>query len=72
MYSLIRISLLQDIQDWFTECAREIAHKRGENIEWVTPLGFPVVQPYSKLVAGAATKAGTDKIPVSYVMDTFM
>ena len=33
-------------QDWFTECARVVASVRGESVEWVTPLGLPVVQPY--------------------------
>lgn len=34
------------IQDWFTQCARVISGTRGESVEWVTPLGLPVVQPY--------------------------
>jgi DNA-directed RNA polymerase, mitochondrial len=38
----------REIQDWFTECARMIATVCGENVEWVTPLGLPVVQPYSR------------------------
>ncbi|XP_046417575.1 DNA-directed RNA polymerase, mitochondrial isoform X1 [Neodiprion fabricii] len=36
------------IQDWLTDCARYIALVCAENVEWVTPLGLPVVQPYSK------------------------
>jgi len=36
----------KEIQDWFTECARVVASVRGETVEWVTPLGLPVVQPY--------------------------
>merc|ERR1719403_638827 len=40
----------QEIQDWLTECADMIA-SCGENITWVTPLGLPVVQPYTYLVA---------------------
>lgn len=35
------------IQDWFTNCAYIISSILGEPVEWVTPLGFPVVQPYS-------------------------
>ncbi|XP_014294604.1 DNA-directed RNA polymerase, mitochondrial [Halyomorpha halys] len=38
----------REIQDWFTESARLISGIRGENVEYVTPLGLPVVQPYSK------------------------
>ncbi|XP_037085812.1 DNA-directed RNA polymerase, mitochondrial-like [Pollicipes pollicipes] len=36
----------KEIQDWFTECARVVSSVRGESVEWVTPLGLPVVQPY--------------------------
>ncbi|XP_058805084.1 DNA-directed RNA polymerase, mitochondrial isoform X3 [Phymastichus coffea] len=38
----------REIQDWFTECARLVCASREQNMEWVTPLGLPVVQPYSK------------------------
>lgn len=38
----------REIQDWFTDCARLIASACGKNVEWVTPLGFPIVQPYFK------------------------
>nr|XP_049705055.1 DNA-directed RNA polymerase, mitochondrial [Helicoverpa armigera] len=34
------------IQDWFTDCAKLISAVCGESVEWVTPLGLPVVQPY--------------------------
>lgn len=34
-----------NIQDWFTDCAKFIS-KQHANVEWVTPLGLPVVQPY--------------------------
>ncbi|XP_012257403.2 DNA-directed RNA polymerase, mitochondrial isoform X1 [Athalia rosae] len=36
------------IQDWLTESARVISSTCGKNIEWVTPLGLHVVQPYSR------------------------
>ncbi|XP_012275000.1 DNA-directed RNA polymerase, mitochondrial [Orussus abietinus] len=39
----------REIQDWLTECARVITMTCKQNVEWVTPLGFPVVQPYCKL-----------------------
>lgn len=32
-------------QDWLTESARLIS-KCGHTVEWVTPLGLPVIQPY--------------------------
>ncbi|XP_045656232.1 LOW QUALITY PROTEIN: DNA-directed RNA polymerase, mitochondrial [Ursus americanus] len=33
------------IQHWLTESARLISHS-GSAVEWVTPLGIPVIQPY--------------------------
>jgi len=39
----------QEIQDWFTECAMIISKDCQANVSWVTPLGFPVIQPYSKM-----------------------
>lgn len=38
----------REIQDWFTECARIISSICCENVEWVTPLGLPIIQPYMK------------------------
>lgn len=38
----------REIQDWFTECARIISSICRENVEWITPLGLPIVQPYMK------------------------
>lgn len=35
------------LQDWLTESARLIS-KCGYTVEWVTPLGLPVVQPYHR------------------------
>jgi len=40
----------QVIQDWFTECATVIAKDCRSNVSWVTPLNFPVIQPYSRIV----------------------
>ncbi|XP_071502713.1 DNA-directed RNA polymerase, mitochondrial-like [Diadema antillarum] len=37
----------REIQDWLTESAWLIS-KAGETVEWVTPLGLPIVQPYHK------------------------
>ncbi|XP_045488794.1 DNA-directed RNA polymerase, mitochondrial [Pieris rapae] len=34
------------IQDWFTDCAKLISGVCGESVEWRTPLGLPVLQPY--------------------------
>lgn len=58
----------REIQDWFTECARLISAVNGQNVEWITPLGLPVVQPYSrhrKIVQGKRT------VPDNFNMDMF-
>ncbi|XP_074784111.1 DNA-directed RNA polymerase, mitochondrial isoform X2 [Athene noctua] len=38
-------SATRDIQKWLTESAKLIAQS-GQTVEWVTPLGLPIVQPY--------------------------
>ncbi|XP_077964759.1 DNA-directed RNA polymerase, mitochondrial [Gasterosteus aculeatus] len=37
----------REIQDWLTDCARLIS-KSGHTVEWVTPLGLPIIQPYHR------------------------
>jgi len=37
----------QEIQDWLTGSAEAVAGDCQENVTWVTPLGLPVVQPYT-------------------------
>ncbi|XP_053155711.1 DNA-directed RNA polymerase, mitochondrial [Hemicordylus capensis] len=37
----------REIQGWLTESARLIA-RSGRTVEWVTPLGLPVIQPYHR------------------------
>ncbi|XP_041061026.1 DNA-directed RNA polymerase, mitochondrial isoform X1 [Carcharodon carcharias] len=37
----------REIQDWLTESARLIS-KSGSSVQWVTPLGLPIVQPYHR------------------------
>ncbi|XP_060666767.1 DNA-directed RNA polymerase, mitochondrial [Drosophila nasuta] len=48
----------REIQDWFTECARMIAGVCMQNVEWVTPLGLPVVQPYNRQETKHVPRAG--------------
>ncbi|XP_013189813.2 DNA-directed RNA polymerase, mitochondrial isoform X1 [Amyelois transitella] len=48
------------IQDWFTDCAKVISGVCGESVEWVTPLGLPVVQPYHRRAAPDAAHAPLD------------
>jgi len=38
----------QRIQSWLTECAAVISKNCKSEVSWVTPLGFPVIQPYYK------------------------
>ncbi|CAI9552467.1 unnamed protein product [Staurois parvus] len=37
----------REIQYWLTESARMIS-KSGNTVEWVTPLGLPIIQPYHR------------------------
>ncbi|KAM9384759.1 DNA-directed RNA polymerase, mitochondrial isoform 2-T2 [Pholidichthys leucotaenia] len=37
----------REIQDWLTDSARHIS-KMGHAVEWVTPLGLPIIQPYHR------------------------
>ncbi|KPI99844.1 DNA-directed RNA polymerase, mitochondrial [Papilio xuthus] len=48
------------IQDWFTDCAKLISGVCGESVEWVTPLGLPVVQPYYRRANSAHAAAPLD------------
>ena len=38
----------QEIQTWFTECANTICGPLLKPVEWTTPLGLSIVQPYMK------------------------
>ncbi|KAL6260323.1 hypothetical protein P5V15_007854 [Pogonomyrmex californicus] len=38
----------KEIQNWFIDCARAITTRCNQHVQWVTPLGLPVLQPYSK------------------------
>ncbi|KAI6072323.1 DNA-directed RNA polymerase, mitochondrial [Aix galericulata] len=41
-------SATRDIQHWLTESAKLIAQS-GQTVEWVTPMGLPIVQPYYRV-----------------------
>lgn len=58
----------REIQDWFTECARLISAVNGQNVEWVTPLGLPVVQPYSR---HRKIDHGKKMLPENFTMDMY-
>ncbi len=52
----------KDIMQWLSLCARVVA-KADKPVQWTTPLGLPVVQPYRKKVSTAAiSQAGADCI----------
>ncbi|GLG94679.1 DNA-directed RNA polymerase [Gryllus bimaculatus] len=61
----------KEIQDWFTECARYIAQIRGENVEWITPLGLPVVQPYVRFIRRPDYQNKSQKLNEHFTMDMF-
>lgn len=44
----------KEIQDWFTDCARVISTRCNQYVQWVTPLGLPVLQPYYKRVKSSS------------------
>lgn len=41
-------SAAREIQDWLTECAKFISKDHAQHVEWISPLGLPVVQPYTR------------------------
>ncbi|KAK8402805.1 hypothetical protein O3P69_000847 [Scylla paramamosain] len=59
----------KEIQNWFTDCAKIVSETRGENLEYITPLGLPVVQPYSKFVGD---QISIGKLPSTFYTDSFM
>uniref|UniRef100_T1IV89 DNA-directed RNA polymerase n=1 Tax=Strigamia maritima TaxID=126957 RepID=T1IV89_STRMM len=54
-------SATKKIQEWFTKSANLISIITKKPVEWVTPIGLPVVQPYLLVKAVTTTK---DKKPV--------
>ncbi|XP_017063285.2 LOW QUALITY PROTEIN: DNA-directed RNA polymerase, mitochondrial [Drosophila eugracilis] len=60
----------REIQDWFTECARLISGVCSQNVEWVTPLGLPVVQPYNRQEMKHSPRTGF-KVTANQPMDMY-
>ncbi|EDV57302.1 uncharacterized protein Dere_GG24614 [Drosophila erecta] len=60
----------REIQDWFTECARLISGVCSQNVEWVTPLGLPVVQPYNRQEIKHSPRSGF-RISANMPMDMY-
>lgn len=59
----------KEIQDWFTDCARLISTVCGQNVEWITPLGLPVVQPYNRYQKTSLNKSA--KLDENFAIDMF-
>lgn len=55
--SLIVIERL-NLQDWLTDCAKTISVESSKCVEWETPLGLPVIQPYMKTKSVSVMKDG--------------
>uniref|UniRef100_A0A182W7N9 DNA-directed RNA polymerase n=1 Tax=Anopheles minimus TaxID=112268 RepID=A0A182W7N9_9DIPT len=60
----------KEIQDWFTDCARLISAVCAQNVEWVTPLGLPVVQPYNRADRPVASSKSF-QLPEHFAMDSY-
>lgn len=61
----------KEIQDWFTDCARLISSVCGQNVEWITPLGLPVVQPYNRYDKLHPSMAKKAKLDDNFAIDTY-
>ncbi|XP_066992363.2 DNA-directed RNA polymerase, mitochondrial [Anabrus simplex] len=61
----------KEIQDWFTDCARLISQVCGQNVEWVTPLGLPIVQPYNRFNKKLFFSNQNNKLQEHFCMDSF-
>ena len=61
----LSLSLSLSLQHWLAESARLSAHT-GLAVEWVTPLGIPIIQPYhhdSKVLVCAASMPTPTPVP---------
>ncbi|KAL1122334.1 hypothetical protein AAG570_003739 [Ranatra chinensis] len=61
----------REIQDWFTESARMISQVCGQNVEYITPLGLPVVQPYYRYKSSDNKKTAPGNVNEHYLMDMY-
>ena len=57
-FSILQAS--QKIQDWLTNCARDMSAKVGLNMQWETPLGLTVRQPYIRKTSNRLNEVTTD------------
>ncbi|CAG0892609.1 unnamed protein product [Cyprideis torosa] len=57
----------QQIQDWLTDCAGAISKIQRQPVQWTTPLGLPVVQPYFKAPGRPNTVKQRNAFPPNYI-----
>ncbi|KAK2082223.1 hypothetical protein P7K49_039448 [Saguinus oedipus] len=57
------------IQHWLTESARLISHM-GSAVEWVTPLGIPIIQPYHQEIKVKQGGRGLQSVSYSVNADS--
>uniref|UniRef100_A0A2K6TCW0 DNA-directed RNA polymerase n=1 Tax=Saimiri boliviensis boliviensis TaxID=39432 RepID=A0A2K6TCW0_SAIBB len=57
------------IQHWLTESARLISHM-GSAVEWVTPLGIPIIQPYHQAIKIKQGRSGLQSVSYSVNADS--
>lgn len=50
----------KQIQDWFIQCATAISNQR-DYVHWVSPLGLPILQPYSRKVSKEEINKGLSR-----------
>lgn len=55
-------SSTKEIQDWFTDCAKIISGSLEKLVEWETPLGLPIIQPYFKHKRSSNTSSGSSHL----------
>lgn len=63
----------REIQDWLTASARYISSRnRSKHVQWTTPLGLPVIQPYTRdnrLTSNATIRTLYNEKPVNNVKE---
>lgn len=64
-------SSAKEIQDWLTECARLISSVCNQNVEWITPLDLPVVQPYNRKSSTRNVFNKSVKLDATFSIDTY-
>lgn len=48
----------EEVMEWLATCARSVAHANLA-VEWRSPLGFPICQPYSEMKPQMVSRAAS-------------